>query len=405
MRMSVPKLKGFAVSWFFPPYVGSADLDFFKRIKDSVFSFHVVQAARDMRDERVLRYASADIERFEIRVDHKNPRTEDARSDFKRQCLSIFEARRHEYGFLISHSNEMVSHDVAAEIKRANPSIPWIAYFGDLFVRNPYVKYIPGYPLVQEDIAIERQTLRLADRIIVNNQYQKDLMFCGDLKQYEEKCVVIPHCFDPAMYPSAPQERDDSRFRFVHTGTLYHVKRTAEPLLRAVDRLIEVYPKYRGRFEVVFYGNEPTSHDISVHAFMRNRNAVRFEAPVGYLDSLRIMREADCLILIDGIFNKAEDDLEVNPFLPGKLMDYMGASRPIMAVTMPKGPTADILKASGNLVADERIDRIAYVMKRYIDRKVMPDYSTYLAYSAAKIGHQMDAVIASVSKVQADVNV
>ena len=53
----------------------------------------------------------------------------------------------------------------------------------------------------------------------------------------------------------------------------------------------------------------------------------------------------------------------------------------------------------------DAIDRIAYVMKRYIDRKVMPDYSTYLAYSAAKIGHQMDAVIASVSKVQADVNV
>jgi hypothetical protein len=70
------KLNGFAASWFFAPYIGSADLDFFKRIKDTGFSYTVVQVARDMRDDGIMAYASAPIRRIEITdADHTQPRT------------------------------------------------------------------------------------------------------------------------------------------------------------------------------------------------------------------------------------------------------------------------------------------------------------------------------------------
>src|SRR5690606_4648238 len=145
----------------------------------------------------------------------------------------------------------LISHDVAGDIKQAKPKIPWIAYFGDLFAKNPYLPYIPNYPLVEEDVAIERRTIEAADLIIVNNEYQKRLMLSGDLTKYQEKFVVIPHCFDPQMYPSGSvARRGNDRFVFAHLGTLYHVKRTAEPVLRAVDRLIEIYPHYKGKFEI-----------------------------------------------------------------------------------------------------------------------------------------------------------
>lgn len=393
--------KGFAVSWLFAPYVGSADIDFFKRIKDTALAWDVVQVARDSRDDRILRYATAPIERFEIQTDHNNPRTLRAREDFMRESLALFEARRASYDFIVSHSNEMVSHDVAAEIKRRHPALPWIAYFGDLFERNPYVKYIPNYPLVQENIDIERQTLRMADLVILNNEYQKSLMFCGPMRRYASKCVVIPHCFDPRMYPADGEERENPHFTLVHTGTLYHVKRTAEPLLRAVDRLIEIYPAYRNRFEVVFFGNTPISRDIKVHTNMVNRNHVRFEEPVSYLKSLEIMCGADALILIDGIFSPEEDGIDCNPFLAGKLMDYMGARKPVLGITMDKGPSADILRASGNMLADDRIDRIAFVLKRYIDRKVSPDFGIYQQYTADRIGRMMDEAFASVLEARA----
>lgn len=389
------RLKGLAISWFFAPYVGSADIDFFKRIKDTDIDYTVLQVARKGRDDEVLKHAThAGISRVEVQTDYNNPRGRIARDEFRDACLYHYKVNAVEYDFIISHSNEIPSHAVALEIKRLNPKLPWIAYFGDLFRDNPYIRHMPGYPLVDEDTKTELDAIRNADVVILNNDYQKQLMFKGDMAAYAHKAVVIPHCYDKNMYPrERKDERSEAPIRFAHLGTLYHVKRTAEPVLRAVDRLLSIYPAYRRRFEVVFYGSSVSSHDISVHAFMKNRNHVIFEDGVSYMQSLALMKDADVLLLIDGIFDEQEDDLGFNPFLAGKLMDYMGAQRPIMAVTMPKGPSADILTASRNILANQNIDRIAYTMKRYIDGKIVPDYNAYAAYECEKIAPMMEAAI------------
>ncbi|MFY3605392.1 glycosyltransferase [Achromobacter xylosoxidans] len=392
------KLNAFGVSWFFAPYVGSADIDFFKRIKNTDISYVIVQVARDKRDEQIMRYSGpAHIERIEIDADHNNPRTSAARRAFVEGVLAAFEKSDRAFDFIISHSNELISHEAAARIKKKHPDLPWIAYFGDLFSRNPYISHMPGYPLVQEDTLIEQQTLRDADMIMLNNEYQRDLMFAGDMAKHVGKSMVIPHCFDPAMYQS-DVKGDNGKFIFAHLGTLYHVKRTATPVLQAVDRLLEIYPEYRDRFEVRFYGGSPYPADLEMHRNMRFREHVRFESPVSYMSSLQLMQQADVLLLIDGMFNEQEDSLSVNPFFPGKLADYMGAGKPITAVTMAAGPTADILSRSRNLIADLRTDRIAYVMKRYLDGKVQPDFAVYKDYSIDVIAPKMEQAIRSIVK-------
>ncbi|CAB3713584.1 MAG: glycosyltransferase family 4 protein [Pseudomonadales bacterium] len=393
------KLNGFAPSWFFAPYIGSADLDFFKRIKDTDFSYTVVQVARDARDDGIMAFASAPIKRIEVKdADHTQPRTRDARAKFIEGVVKAFEESNEKFDFIISHSNELVSHEAAAAIKKKHPEMPWISYFGDLFIKNPYVKYIAGYPLIEEDCAIERATLRNADLVILNNEYQRDLMFTGDLAALKAKAVVVPHCFDQKMY-RAPRERGDEKFVFSHLGTLYHVKRTAEPVLKAVDRLLEIYPEYKGRFELRFYGGAPCENDRAAHSSMRHPSHVSFLGPVAYSESLRLMAEADALLLIDGMFTREEDGLDCNPFFPGKLTDYMGARKPIASITMAKGPTADIMVKAKNLVADSRLDRIAYVLKRYIDKKINPDYSVYEEYSVERVSRLMEDAIRSVIKV------
>lgn len=387
------KLRGFAVSWFFAPYMGSADLDFFKRIKDTHIDYDVMQVKRGPRDDRVLQFASAaGINRIEVTTDHANPRTRRSRDDFERASLARFEQSPGTYDFLISHSNEVPSHAVALKIKKAHPRLPWIAYFGDLVSRNPYVRHLRHYPLSKEDNATEAATLAQADAVILNNEYQRDLMFDGASSHFAHKAEVIPHCYDPAMYPASAPARGD-RYVFTHLGSLYSVKRTAEPVLRAVDRMLEIYPGYENRFEVVFYGSAPGAQDVSAYENMKNPSHVRFEPAVGYLQSLELMSRSHALLLLDGIFDEQTDGLEVNPFFAGKLADYMGARRPIMSVTMPKGPSADLLRQSANLIADTRTDRIAYVMKRYIDGKVNVDYSVYDRFTCASIGAQMERSI------------
>jgi hypothetical protein len=113
----------------------------------------------------------------------------------------------------------MVSHEAAARIKADNPGVPWIAYFGDLFIKNPYVAYIPGYPLVDEDKKIEKDTVATADVVILNNTYQQKLMFDGASEKHKGKSVVIPHCYDRSLYPDVPTEsKGDGKFTFAHLG-------------------------------------------------------------------------------------------------------------------------------------------------------------------------------------------
>jgi hypothetical protein len=386
------RLKGFAVSWFFAPYLGSADLDFFKRIKNCDIHFDVVQVKREAKDDRVLQFiGAATLTRYEVETDHRNPRTRKTRDDFRRDALAIFKKNAGSYDFIVSHSNEVPSHAIALECKQLAPHLPWIAYFGDVVSTNPYVKLLASYPLHDEDCATEALTLEMADVIVCNNEHQRRLMFSGPMERFASKAVVVPHCYDPAMFSSKPLPRND-RFVFMHVGTLYGTRRTAQPLLKAVDRLVEIYPRYEHRFEAVFYGGGYCQDDLMAHAAMRYRSHARLEGSVPYLDSLELMRRADVLVNIDGIFTKEADDLEANPFFPGKLTDYMGARKPIMGITMDIGPTADILRASGNLIADSRVDRIAYVMKRYLDKKVKFNDSSFAEYDVNFVARDMEAV-------------
>lgn len=386
------RLRGFAVSWFFAPYLGSADLDFFKRIKNCDIHFDVVQVKRGAKSDEVLKFVGdATLQRYEVKTDHQNPRTEKTREDFRKAALELFTAQAHGYDFIVSHSNEVPSHAVALECKRLRPHLPWVAYFGDVVSTNPYVRLLASYPLHDRDCETEALTLEHADVIICNNEYQKRLMFQGPMERFASKAVVVPHCFDPAMFSMKPRPPND-RFTFMHVGTLYHVRRTAAPLLKAVDRLLEIYPHYERKFEVVFYGGGYYQEDLITHASMRHRSHARLEGSVGYLESLELMRSADVLVNIDGLFTEAEDGLTFNPFFPGKLTDYMGARRPIMSITMDKGPTADIAAASGNLIADGRLDRIAYVMKRYLDGKVNWNVESFARYEASAVGAEMEAV-------------
>ena len=390
------KTNGFAISWFFAPYIGSADIDFYKRIKNTNIDYLVAQVAREIKDDRLLRCPGTRVSSaWRSGLITKSPHRVCAREVLQRS-FENFEAADRKFDFIISHSNELISHEAAARIRQKYPGIPWIAYFGDLFARNPYIAHMPGYPLVKEDTFIEEETLRNADIILLNNEYQRDLMFSGDLAKYASKAVVIPHCFDPAMYGVGVQN-ESTKFVFSR-GTLYHVKRTAQPILQAVDRLLDIYPEYKQKFEVRFYGASPYPNDLNAHTGMRNADHVHFESAVSYLDSLELMRQSDVLLLVDGMFNEEEDGIKCNPFFPGKLADYMGAMKPIAAVTMAVGPTADILLRSRNLIADLRVDRIAYILKRYLDGKVTPDFSVYADYSINTIAPQMENAIRSVVK-------
>lgn len=356
------------ISWHFPPYKSSSAFNLFKRIKDSGYDFDVVQIKRDGNDENkeMFLYASSKFTSYEVKVSSENSRDIKAREEFINAVSDLYNklALKTHYAAIISHSHEFVSHLAVLNLKKNNPEVFWIASFGDPIAANPYnLEY--NFPLLKEDSLSEVAILQKADRIIVTNKYQRDLV-CSTQKEYlsKDKFFIIPHCYDLNMYHLEKSRKKDDQFLFMHIGMLYKFKRTSEPFLLATQKLLEQYPYLRGRFKVEFYGaNDQFIRKAKDYGL---EDIVEFRGTVSYLESLSLMLESDCLLLRDADFS--DQKLQYTPFYPGKLADYLGAKKPIIAVTMEKGCVPDMMKdIGGACVTEQDIEGIALAMKKAID--------------------------------------
>ncbi len=384
-------MRAFVSSWRFPPYNGSAELDLFKRLKHVDATFEIVQAKQATPTEGGLfddSYA-ARFNRYEVEVDGA-PRTRVARDRFVEGVQTAFR-NGPPCDVVLSHSNEVVSHDAALTLK-SQARLPWVAYFGDVVAANPYVRYLGEYPLFEEDVVVEARTLSRADLVICNNDEQRRLFIAIAGAGRAHRVVVIPHAYDESQYRRTRAPRVPSvPLQLLHVGGLYSEKRTARPLLAATELLLDIYPRLAGRFCVEFVGAAASKRDLEHWRAMRWRDHVKFTPSVTWKESIAAMERADVLIVIDGIFG-SEDGLTASPYFPGKLADYAGAGRPLVAVTMARGPTADLVAELGGISRDDRPEHVAYAMKQAIEGRL--EFPTPpLRLRAEIVGAQMELAL------------
>ncbi|WP_104203718.1 hypothetical protein [Billgrantia saliphila] len=363
--------KVLVVSWHFPPYKSSSAFNLFKRLKDTGYEYDVLQIKRaDKPDnEGMFRYASSRFNRYQVLVPTEDARDPEARAHYVEKVLDFYQRLKNHnhYRVMISHSQEIASHLAAMAIKKANPELRWVASFGDPVAANPFNESYK-FPMLGEDSQTEADVLQQADRIIVTNPYQQAIMTESQAQPLDsDKFFVLPHCFDERMYPSQPEQAcnkhhkalEEKVFRFMHVGMLYKFKRTAEPFMQGAQRLLEKHPELKGRFTLDFYG--ANDRYIQAAADYGLEGIASFKGTVSYLESLAVMTQADCLMLRDADFS--DQGLRDTPFYPGKLADYLGAKKPVLAVTMAHGCVPDMLaKLGGASLTEGDIEGIADAM-------------------------------------------
>ena len=120
---------------------------------------------------------------------------------------------------------------------------------------------------------------------------------------------------------------------------------------------------------------------------------VFIHAPVSYIQSLELMRSADILLIIDVLAEKS-------PFLPSKLIDYIGANKPIFGVTPPG--TSQKLEKMGFLVANpsnisEIANKLIYMIEKFSKDKLKNIPSSVRdRYSVSTVGAQMKIILKNV---------
>jgi len=242
---------------------------------------------------------------------------------------------------------------VALRLKKAL-GLPWVAHFSDPWHGHPYLR--PRAYARWINARLEEAVIKAADAVVFVNEETRDWTMSRYPRSWNAKTRVIPHCFDPGLYPAKPARQVGMVFR--HIGQFYG-DRGPVSLLEAIARLRDSDAGLLEDVRFEFVGRVE-EYDMSAMRKTGVDKWVTVRAGVGYRDSLREMTGADVLLLV-------EAPAAMNLFLPSKLIDYLGAGRPILALTPARGPAARLLAGTGDrVVSPDDVVGIAEALRQAI---------------------------------------
>ncbi len=295
------------------------------------------------------------------------------------------------FDIIYSRSLPQDSHSVAAFVRRSFPNIPWVAQFNDPWAVHPWND---GQSLESYRRDKERDTLMQADGLVFCNDALRDHFSVVHGVDLAEKSTVIPHSFAPDLYPK-DCDRPKTPIVFKHVGRFYG-KRTPGSLLAAIDYIDTRYPKYRRLLSFCFTGHmDQESHTLIEEYRQRLAVPITISDNVNFTESLREMKESSALVLVE-----ASDEHSI--FLPSKLIDYMGANRPILGITRRSSTSAAILSKLGHWTASPTdSERIANTLMNMTDSLLddTPHYQTTSLQYKFTDWHTADQLISFFQRV------
>ena len=243
------------------------------------------------------------------------------------------------YRAIVSWSQWHSIHLVGLALKARFPKIPWIAHFSDPWVDNPFETHSLMRPYHR---SLETKVFKAADILSFTSSETIDLIFNDRSAPYANKAIELPHAYDPALYPAA--QRHETMPIVVRSLGNFYGARSPEPLFRALALLCARWPALAAKISVELVGSIPPVYCDSAAFRSLPSGLVRVVPPVEYKASLALARSADLLLNIDAPFDQSV-------FLPSKLVDYIGAGRPIFGIT-PPGTASRVIRSLGGWVSE-----------------------------------------------------
>jgi len=221
---------------------------------------------------------------------------------------------------IYSTSDPLSDHLVARRISQRT-GVPYIAEFRDLWLGNPYFARAHPTPVHRALHArLERQVVAGASAIAGLSRGIAEYFE----RNYSKPVRVIYNCYDPADYTGdvAPS----GKFTVLYAGAVYS-SRSPEPFFAGFAKFVKQRGLPPAQAEIVWLGESP---DLDLRAMAQRTGVeafVRLEGRVAHAEALRRMRAATVLLTIQS----PEDNIHV----PGKLFEYVGSGRPILALAQP----------------------------------------------------------------------
>lgn len=175
------------------------------------------------------------------------------------------------------------------------------------------------------------------------------------------KFVHIPNGFDSADFPEydiasrAVRKRGD-KFVITYSGSLYG-PRNPKTFLEAIRSLIASGMVDREKLHLRFVGR----FGPDIHEMLDAEDVSSIIEKIDYVPhskAVELVQDSDALLLI------VDDTATVDAIVPGKVYEYLGAMRPLIAFAPPNGAIGQLLKETKGGMAIAQSDSVAAA--RYI---------------------------------------
>ena len=242
---------------------------------------------------------------------------------------------------LVTRSQLHSVHLTGLSVKGRHPTLPWVASFSDPWTgsrapdRTALTRFVNS--------RMEAEVLEACDIAVFTSEQAADYTMRRH-PQLRTPVRIVPHSFDPVLF-DPPTEPSDDHVMLRYCG-YFDRARTPEPLLRALGCLLERRPDLATRIRVELVGGTPRGALETRAGQGLPAGMVTTRDPVSYRASLQLMRDASVLLVVDA----DQSQPAAGTYLPSKLIDYIGAGRPIVAFS-PPGAAAQVVAALGGAVA------------------------------------------------------
>ncbi len=236
---------------------------------------------------------------------------------------------------IVSTGPPHTTHMIARKAHKAT-GVPWLADF-----RDPWT-FIDFYDKLQLTSWADKRHRKMETRVFkeASKVVCVTWSWAAEFKRQQGREVqVITNGFDPADFIGAGTVPLDKKLTITHAGSL-NADRNPESLWKALAELIEEEPSLREHLELQMIG----PLDVSALDGMKNAGITDL---LNHIPSLQHDEVVARLMTSQLLLLPLNDTPNIDGVVPGKLYEYLGAKRPIVAIGKTTGDSARIIKETG----------------------------------------------------------
>ncbi len=244
---------------------------------------------------------------------------------------------------------------VASKLSKET-GIPWIAELRDLWTDNHYASHYKIRSIIEK--RVEAKTLKTAAGLVTVSQPLANILN----EKYRKKPVkVVLNGFDDSDYRFTSEEIEEAKkrlgvdtFNICYTGMIYQGRQDPSQLFKALETINSNVP-----IRVHFWGRYLgiVNHLSSIYG---KEKQVFVHEPISYRQSLCVQSQADLLLLL--LWN----DPREKGVYTGKLFEYIGAGKKILAIGPKDNVAAQLIKERNLGIVTNEIDEIReFILETY----------------------------------------